>query len=85
MSKPNQTVNNENNINKHNINNNSSSRTIDSSIDKQQLLTPIVRFRRLLTSIYKHANDISNETGDRAHSLILGLIVSCHSNVLNPK
>lgn len=67
-------INNENNINKHNINNNSiSSRTIDK---QQQILPQIVKFRRLLTSIYLHANDISNETGDHAHSLILGLIVS---------
>ena len=71
-------LNNENNINKHNINNNLSSiRSLD-SIEKQQaaLLTPLVRFRRLITSIYQHANNIAPETGDRAHALILGLVVS---------
>ena len=65
-------------LNNENVNANLNSiRSLD-SIEKQQvaLLTPLVRFRRLITSVYQHANNINPETGDRAHALILGLVVS---------
>lgn len=78
MSKANSlALNNENNINKHNISNNLASiRQMDSEKQQQAALTPLVRFRRLITSIYQHANNLGPDTGDRTHSLILGLVVS---------
>lgn len=70
----NYSTNNENNINKHNINNNSS----NGQNDRQVFLTPLVRFRRVLSSIYHHANNVSSEAGDRVHALIVGLVVSIY-------
>ena len=77
MSKANSLLNSENNLNKHEITAQLSSIRLLDSLEKQQAaLTPLVQFRRLITSIYQHANNIAPETGDRAHSLILGLVVS---------
>lgn len=59
-------------LNNENIHKHNSIRSLD-SIEKQQAQ---VHFRRLITSIFQHANNIAPDTGDRVHALIIGLVVS---------